>query len=261
MGSAALLASLLPVRAEQPVDVALVLAIDVSLSMSQEEMALQRQGYAAAITSAEVLQAIRYGAHQRIAITFFEWANNTYAREIVGWSIIENSEDAEIVAASLRTVYRQGARRTSISGGIRHAVRVLDDIPFEAERRVIDISGDGPNNQGLPVTDARDEAIARGITINGLPLMTSGGYGSQFNIPDLDEYYRNCVIGGPLSFMIPVNSWDQFPEAVRRKLVLEIGVGPREGAPVVPAQITFGEPYDCLVGEKLWLQRGFGLDR
>ncbi|WP_244300789.1 DUF1194 domain-containing protein [Roseibium hamelinense] len=262
-----LLLALTPVRAQEPqrVDVALVMAVDVSLSMSYEEMGIQRRGYAAAITSGEVMQAIRQGAHQRIAVTFFEWANNTYSREIMGWTVIESPEDAELIAAKLRTEHVRGERRTSISGGIYHAVEALENMPFIAERKVIDVSGDGPNNQGLPVTAARDEALAKGITINGLPLITTGGYGSQFNIPDLDEYYRRCVIGGPLSFMIPVNSWDQFPEAVRRKLVLEIGAVPDgilpEDRRVVPAQITFGKPYDCLVGEKLWRQRGFGLDR
>jgi len=251
-------------RAQEParVDVALVLAVDVSLSMSYEEMGIQRRGYAAALTSDEVLAAISSGFHGRIAVTFFEWANNRWARELVGWTIIETREDAEVIAHELRTAYRRGERRTSISGGIQSAIRKLEELPFEADRKVIDMSGDGPNNQGVPVTEARDEAIAKGITINGLPLLTTGGFGGVFNIPDLDEYYRRCVIGGPASFMIPVNSWDQFPEAVRRKLVLEIGaVPPADMAPVIPAQITFGEPYDCLIGEKLWQQRRMFLDR
>ncbi|GGB42292.1 hypothetical protein GCM10011316_12730 [Roseibium aquae] len=249
-------------RAQEPVDVALVLAVDVSLSMSYEEMGIQRSGYAAALTSDEVLATIAGGFHGRIAVTFFEWANNSWARELVGWTIIETREDAEAIAKELRTAHRRGERRTSISGGIEAAMEKLENLPFEVDRKVIDISGDGPNNQGVPVTQARDEAIARGITINGLPLLTSGGFGGIFNIPDLDEYYRRCVIGGPASFMIPVNSWDQFPEAVRRKLVLEIGaVPPADLAPVIPAQITFGEPYDCLIGEKLWQQRRMFLDR
>jgi hypothetical protein len=126
-------------------------------------------------------------------------------------------------------------------------------VPFSAGRHVIDISGDGPNNQGTPVTLARDAALERGHVINGLPLMTRGGVGFQFNIPDLDDYYRNCVIGGPASFVLPVVEWAQFPDAVRRKLILEIGGRvPQRPARVIPAQITFGPPYDCMIGEKIW---------
>jgi hypothetical protein len=249
-------------RSEVAVDVALVLAVDVSRSMSHEEMRIQRRGYADAIASAQVLRAISQGPYGRIAVTLFEWAGDHHAREIVGWTMIESRADAEAVAATLLTEYSLSERRTSISGGINHAVRLLEAVPFLAERRVIDVSGDGPNNQGLPVTVARDAAVAKGITINGLPLMTEGGYGSAFNIPDLDEYYRRCVIGGPGAFMIPVDDWDQFAEAVRRKLVLEIGAlepAPKgtERARVMPAQFDFAPPYDCLIGEKIWRQRGW----
>ena len=125
---------------------------------------------------------------------------------------------------------------------------------------MIDVSGDGPNNAGGPVVPARDAALARGIIINGLPLMTTGGRGSYFNIPDLDRYYSRCVIGGPGSFMIPVNDWKQFPEAVRRKLVLEIGSRELFQPRVIPAQFRFEEPYDCLIGEKKWLQRRWQFD-
>ncbi|WP_244501797.1 DUF1194 domain-containing protein [Stappia sp. ES.058] len=249
-------------RAEVAVDVALVLAVDVSRSMSHEEMRIQRRGYAAAISSPEVLRAIAQGPRGRIAVTLFEWAGDHHAREIVGWTMIETRADAEAVAAKLLSAYSQGERRTSISGGIDHAVGLLETMPYAAQRRVIDVSGDGPNNQGLPVTVARDAAVRKGITINGLPLMTEGGYGTIFNIPDLDEYYRRCVIGGPGAFMIPVDDWDQFAEAVRRKLVLEIGGLMPPGVPdadarVMPAQFDFQPPYDCLVGEKIWRERGW----
>ncbi len=234
------------------VDVALILAVDVSRSMSPEELQIQRKGYAAAIASAEVVRAIEYGAHGRIALMMFEWANNSYAREVVEWSIIETAADAERFAGLILSDRSFGQRRTSISGAIRHASSLLQDIPFEAERRVIDVSGDGPNNQGFPVAAARDAAVASGIVINGLPLMTRGGVGFRFNIPDLDVYYRRCVTGGPASFVLPVTDWAQFPDAVRRKLILEIGgVKPAE-ARVVPAQFNFEEPYDCMVGEKIW---------
>ncbi|MEM5584093.1 DUF1194 domain-containing protein [Roseibium sp. AS2] len=248
-----LLAPVPPAVAQEQVDVALVLAVDVSRSMSTEELQIQRRGYAAAISSPEVIRAIGMGVNGRIALMMFEWANENHAREIVPWSIIETQPDARAFADRILADTTFGQRRTSISGAIRHASALLADVPYKASRLVIDISGDGPNNQGTPVTLERDAALARGHVINGLPLMTRGGVGFQFNIPDLDDYYRHCVTGGPASFVLPVVEWAQFPDAVRRKLILEIGgwipVGP---APVIPAQITFGPPYDCMVGEKIW---------
>lgn len=248
-----LLALLAPASGQEKVDVALVLAVDVSRSMSPEELEIQRKGYAAAISSPEVVRAIELGAHGRIALMMFEWANENHAREIVGWSVIETQEDALTFADKILNDRSFGQRRTSISGAIRHAASILADVPFETNRKVIDISGDGPNNQGLPVTPVRDAAVEAGLVINGLPLMTKGGIGFQFNIPDLDEYYRRCVTGGPASFVIPVIEWAQFPDAVRRKLILEIGGRvPAEAPKVLKAQIRFEEPYDCLIGEKIW---------
>jgi len=221
--------------------------------MSPEELQIQRQGYAAAISSPEVVRAIGLGEHGRIALMMFEWANESHAREIVPWSIVETQADAQSFADRVLEDTTYGQRRTSISGAIRHASALLEEAPFDAGRLVIDISGDGPNNQGSAVTLARDAAVAKGHVINGLPLMTKGGIGAQFNIPDLDIYYRRCVIGGSTSFVIPVIEWAQFPDAVRRKLILEIGGRmPYEPPKVIPAQITFEEPYDCLVGEKIW---------
>jgi hypothetical protein len=259
--TAALLPAVLtPVAAQEKVDVALVLAVDVSRSMSQEELRIQREGYAAAIASPQVVRAIGEGAYRRIAVTLFEWANDTHAQEIVGWTIIESQADADRVAATLLASHSIGQRRTSISGAIDHGARLLESVPFEAERRVIDISGDGPNNQGMPVTEARDAAIAKGVTINGLPMMTRGGVGQRFHIEDLDRYYTKCVIGGPGSFVVPVNDWDQFAEVVRRKLVLEIGSADDPEPRVVPAQFVLEEPYDCLIGEKIWQMRGWQFD-
>ncbi len=241
-------------EAGEQVDVALVLAVDVSRSMSPDELQVQRKGYAAAISSPEVVRAIELGGHGRIGLMMFEWANDTHVRVIVDWTIVDDPASAREFAEKVLADSTYGQRRTSISGAIRHAAAFLEDLPFEADRRVIDISGDGPNNHGTPVTLARDAAIENGLVINGLPLMTTGGAGFQFNIKDLDEYYRRCVTGGPASFVIPVNDWAQFPEAVRRKLVLEIGgVAPAEPL-VIKAQFTPEEPYDCLIGEKIWRQ-------
>lgn len=252
--------------AGEHVDVALVLAIDVSRSMSREELAIQRRGYAEAIASREVLQAIDYGPHGRIGLAIFEWAGDFHARELLPWTIIESEADAQAVAARLLEGESIGQSRTSISGALLRGMALLEAVPYQAERRVIDVSGDGPNNQGQPVTGLRDAAVDRGITINGLPLMTSDGFAQYFGISDLDEYYRRCVIGGPGAFVVPVHEWTEFPEAVRRKLVMEIGgLEPlhdpwrqhNDGSapPVVPAQFAAAEPYDCLVGEKMWRNR------
>ena len=249
-----------PARGEERVDIALVLAVDVSRSMSLEELRIQREGYAAAIASPEVVRAIGEGAYRRIAVTLFEWANNSHAREIIGWTIIGNQADADAVSAALLADHSFGQRRTSISGAIDHAAGLLATVPYQADRHVIDISGDGPNNQGMPVTEARDRAIARGITINGLPMMTRDGFASQFHIEDLDRYYTKCVIGGPGAFMVPVNDWEQFAEAVRRKLVLEIGEVEMPAPKVIPAQFVLEEPYDCMIGERIWQQRGWQFD-
>lgn len=242
----------LSARAQETVDVALVLAVDVSRSMSPEELQIQRRGYAAAISSPQVMRAIEQGAHGRIALIMFEWANDTHARVIADWTLIEKTEDAQGFADRILLKEAYSQRRTSISGAIATAAGMLEAVPFLADRRVIDISGDGPNNHGAPVTLARDAAVERGITINGLPLMTTGGPGAQFNIADLDVYYRHCVTGGPASFVLPVTNWAQFPEAVRRKLILEIGG--RQPAPpqVIRAQFSERQRYDCLVGEKIW---------
>lgn len=248
------------------VDVELVLAVDVSLSMSPTELDIQRRGYAAALTDSSVLEAIAQGGHGRIAVTYFEWAGNTMQRVVVPWSIIETRADADRFAERLNRQPPNSARRTSISGAIEFGVDLFAESGFSGQKRVIDISGDGPNNQGAPVTGARDAAVAQGIVINGLPLMTSGGFTSVYDVSDLDNYYADCVIGGPGSFMVPVNDWSQFPEAIRRKLVLELA-GPSSSVwlaeaddrpPVILAQAE--PPSDCLLGEKMWRDRSLMFD-
>lgn len=248
-----------PVEAE-PVDVQLVLAVDVSLSMSPDELEIQRRGYAAALIHDSVLEAIAGGAHGRIAVTYVEWAGVSMQRVVVPWTTISGRSDAESVVEKLSAGPPNSARRTSISAALEFGGDLFAESGFEG-KRVIDVSGDGPNNQGAPVTLVRDRLVRQGITINGLPLMTRGGFSSVFDVADLDRYYGDCVIGGPGAFMIPVNDWTQFPEAVRRKLVLELAGGASpSGAfavagdpPVVPAAI---EPAaDCLLGEKVWRDR------
>jgi hypothetical protein len=243
--------------AGDPVDVELVLAVDASWSMDFEEQLIQRDGYASAFRSPEVIETILGGGYAKVAVTYVEWAGWESQQVVVPWTLIDSEAAAHAFADSLIEGAPRHYRRTSISGAINFAANLFDGNGYEGMRRVIDISGDGANNQGVPVTDARDAAVAKGLTINGLPLMTNEpGRGFGYDIPQLDVYFSECVIGGGQAFVIPVRSWEEFPEAVRRKLVLELA-GP--GLPVHLAQATVEESgvasSDCLIGEKLWEQR------
>lgn len=265
--SAALVLGFAPASlAAEPVDIELVLAVDVSLSMSPAELEIQRHGYAAALTHDDVLQAIADGAHGKIAVAYVEWAGTTWQHVIVPWTVIANRADAERVVEQLSARPPNSARRTSISGALEFGNDLFAESGFQGVKRVIDVSGDGPNNQGAPVDITRDELVKQGITINGLPLMTRSGFTSVYDVNDLDRYYTDCVIGGPGAFMIPVNDWTQFPEAIRRKLVLELAgpASPQWAAdeaahpPVVMAQ---DRPVtDCLIGEKMWRDRSWMFD-
>ncbi|MFN3146083.1 MAG: DUF1194 domain-containing protein [Paracoccaceae bacterium] len=232
------------------VDVELMLMVDLSRSMSPREIEIQRQGYRAALTSPEVLAAIGGGMLGRIAVSYVEWSGSASQRTVVPWTLIESPEDAARVASRIVPMGGLETVGTSISGALFVGAARFRDNGFQGLRRVIDISGDGPNNNGGPVTAARDAVTAKGITINGLPLMTREGLGSAWHLEDLDQYYLNCVVGGPGAFVIPVLDWASFADAVRRKLVLEIaGLPPQPdpGERIVPAT-----GYDCLIGEKLW---------
>ena len=234
--------------------------------MSPDELEIQRAGYASALTHDLVLRAIAEGVYGQIAVTYFEWAGSTSQHIIVPWTIIANREDAERVAQRLSAQPPNSARRTSISGALEFGSDLFAESQFEGLKRVIDISGDGPNNQGPPVDYTRDQVTAQRITINGLPLMTNSGFTSAYDVSNLDRYYADCVIGGPGAFMLPVNDWSQFPEAIRRKLVLELA-GPASPAwlaeeaahpPIVRAQSA--PPSDCMIGEKMWRDRSWMFD-
>lgn len=239
------------------VDVELLLLVDVSRSMSPNELEIQRRGYAAALTSDAVLEVIGAGFLGHIAIAYVEWAGRYSQRIVHDWAVIGSRADAEAFARTLTSDFSTGMRRTSISSALRAGAEMFEDNGFSGLRRVIDISGDGPNNDGGPVVAARDAVLAQGITINGLPLMTREGMGSQWQLDDLDRYYTDCVIGGTGSFVIPVVDWAEFAAAVRRKLILEIAgrlpepAAPAPGRPrLIRTQAQGG--YDCLVGEKIW---------
>jgi hypothetical protein len=256
----------IPASAEDiAVDIELMLAVDVSYSMGPRELELQRRGYAEALTSPEIMQAIKTGYYQKVAVTYVEWSGDYDQRVIADWALIENEDDLAAFAGTLTARFDDSLRRTSISGVMDYAPIDFRTNGFAGERRVIDISGDGPNNQGRPVVIARDELIADGFVINGLPLMTQGRERDNpfFDLIDLDLYYKACVIGGPLSFVVPVKSWKEFPAAVRRKLVLELA-GRVPSPKVVPAAWSgkTDTGYDCLIGEKIWqefLRRNPGL--
>jgi hypothetical protein len=253
--------------ADEPVDVELVLAVDVSLSMSPEELEIQRHGYAAALTSENVLQAIAGGAYGKIAVAYVEWAGTEWQRVIVPWTVIADRADAERVVAQMSARPPGSARRTSISGALAFGSDLFAESAFAGTKRVIDISGDGPNNQGGPVDTVRDRLVSEGIIINGLPLMTRSAFGGGYDINDLDRYYSDCVIGGAGAFMVPVNDWTQFPEAIRRKLVLELaGTSSPQWAAARGGQASVALaddelPIDCQIGEKMWRSRGAMPDR
>ena len=229
------------------VDLELVLAVDISRSMSHLDLAVQRKGYAEALTDPDVMTAIQGGLLGRIGLSYVEWSDTKHKRVIVDWTPIETPEDAAAVATLIVRETGGSTRVTSISSGLLFASEQFEDSPFTSYRRVIDLSGDGPNNDGLPVVPARDAVVAKGITINGLPLMV-GRPGDKWFLPDLDAYYRDCVIGGPGAFVLPVFGWEEFGDAIRRKLVLEIA-GNQPAVPRVKLHETSG--YDCLIGEKI----------
>lgn len=246
----AMLMAALPLRAEE-VDVELLLMVDVSLSMSPEELEIQRRGYAEAIASDEVFAAISSGFTGRVAVAYVEWAGSNSHNIVFDWRLIETREDARAFASALDDHFPTALRRTSLTGALQLGQQMIETNEFEGLRRVIDISGDGPNNQGGAVDRRRDAVLSAGIVINGLPLMTRDGGFSHLQLDDLDVYYRACVTGGPGSFVLPVTRWEDFATAVRRKLVLELaGHSPR----VMQAQFVPIPDYDCQIGEKLWQQ-------
>lgn len=241
--------------AQTAVDLELVIAVDVSLSMDLDEQRLQREGYVTAFRDPEVHKAITSGPHGRIVVTYLEWAGPPVQQVVVPWTLIDGPQAAEALADRLAALPISRARMTSISAALEFSARLFDTSGARGIRRVIDVSGDGPNNAGAPVLAVREEVLQKGIVINGLPIMLKAPT-SFFDIPDLDRYYGDCVIGGTGAFMIPIKEPSEFRTATRRKLLLEIA-GLEPPARVIRAQAT--EPADCGVGERQWrryLQEG-----
>ena len=236
-----------------PVDVELVLAVDVSYSMDPEEQALQREGYITGITSREFMQALRHGMNGKVAVTYFEWAGPFDQKIVVPWRLIDGPEGADAFANEIaRAPYRR-ASRTSISGALNFAKPLFEGSGYRGFRRVIDVSGDGSNNSGPLVTLVRDDVVASGITINGLPIMLKRPNSFTMDLEHLDVYYEDCVIGGPGAFVIPIRQRDQFREAIRTKLVLEVAGRTPEGR-VIPAQGR-APRISCTIGEQMWRER------
>jgi hypothetical protein len=210
----------------ETVDLAVVLAADVSRSVDDDEFKLQRQGYAGALTNPRVLQAIAGGHAGSIAICFIEWSGPDEQQVVAPWTVIRDGETAVSFAAVLLSAPRSFVGRTSISAALDFSLNYFSGASFTAERRVIDVSGDGTNNSGRPVTDARDAVLAAGITINGLAIINehpNPGYFAHTQPPEgLPEYYRQNVIGGPGAFLLVVRDFSTFGEAMTNKLVSEI---------------------------------------
>jgi len=249
------------VAADVPVDLELVLAVDVSGSMDEDERALQRGGYVAAFLHPEVLAAIAGGVYGRIAVTYVEWAGPRSQTVVIPWRALDGEASATAFAATLKAAPTAHIHGTSISGALAFASTLFEDNGFAGSRQAIDVSGDGPNNMGAPVVPARDAVVARGVTINGLPLTLRadspwgapyGGLGAAL----LELYYEDCVIGGPGAFFLSVREPEQLADAIRRKLVLEIAGRPPA---LMPAQLApppqraderTAHGVDCLIGEK-----------
>jgi hypothetical protein len=243
-------------KGQSNVDVELVLAVDVSYSMDTEEQTLQREGYREALVSTDFLNALRQGMHGKIAVTYVEWAGASDQRVIMPWRLIDGPAAAQAVADEIGRQFLRRAARTSISGALYYSSTLFEENGFRGIRRVIDVSGDGTNNQGQIVTIARDAVLAKGITINGLPIMLKRPAIGGVDIEDLDIYYEDCVVGGAGSFVVPIREREKFKEAVRTKLVLEVA-GRTPPGRVVPASAQ-APRISCTIGEHMWQQRWGG---
>jgi hypothetical protein len=245
-------------RADEAVDLELVLAVDVSWSMDLDEQQLQREGYVSALRDPEVWKAISSGGMGRISLMYVEWAGQLIQQIVMPWTLIDSPDALEAFAARLERMPISRERMTSLSGAIDFAARQFGTQGFKGKRRVIDVSGDGPNNSGGPAEVSRDRAVAEGIVINGLPIILKPNQRSGFfDINNLDKYYTDCVIGGFGSFVIPVRAKSEFGPAIRRKLILEIAnlsPMPEEGEPrFIRTQMSVPEERsDCMIGERLW---------
>jgi hypothetical protein len=264
------------VQAEQrKADLELVLAVDISRSMDYEEHALQRDGYVEAFRHKDVINALMSGPEGRIAVTYMEWGGEGATYQMIPWTMIDSAGAAHAFADRLAEEQIRSERRTSISAALFAAADLIEGNDIVAHRRVIDVSGDGANNAGLPVEEARDYVLRRNITINGLPILLNkpgSGFGNGYDIDHLDRYYKHCVIGGDSAFIAPVYDLKHLAATIRKKLVMEIAeldiepdAAPIQFAEAAPAaegpaltriQLKLPtEKSDCLAGEKARMRR------
>jgi hypothetical protein len=240
--------------AAQAVDLELVLAVDVSDSIDRNEARLQRGGYIKALTDPAVIDAVRKGAHGRIAVTYVEWAGRGHYKVVADWAVIDGAGSAQAFAARLAAAALDTRPRTSISDAILLSLPRFHGNGYDGARRIIDVSGDGPNNFGASVTAARDAAVAAGVTVNGLPILPQPSeIETHGAVRELDQYYEDCVIGGPGAFIVIAESYETFADAIRRKLIREIAgtVWPKPRLHRVAARSSPDRP-SCNIGEWLW---------
>jgi hypothetical protein len=227
-------------RAAEPVDLLLVLAADVSRSVTEPKFKLQREGAAAAITHPDVVKAITSGPNRRIAVCFVEWATAGQQNIVIDWTLVDDGESARSFGDKLVELPRSFAGSTSISSAIDFAVVQLERAPFKAERRVIDVSGDGNNNSGRSVTEARDDALAKGITINALVILTplAESFRPEHTNPPggLEKYFQDNVIGGFGAFTVVAENHEAFGRALTKKLIAEIAGLPQPQLAAAPAE-------------------------
>jgi len=239
-------------------DLALVLAVDVSSSMNRSELALQRQGYVAALSDPEVAEAITLGGQGRVALAYVEWADPGAQAVVMPWTVIASAAEARAFAGELAQRPILQASGTSISAGLAFAAALFDAAPVHAPRQVIDISGDGFNNAGPPVEAARDAVVRRGIVINGLPVLLRPAAAGDSPESDLAAYYRDCVIGGPGAFVVPVTGREGIAAAIRRKLVLEIAGRAMPERSIagarLPVVLAAAAKADCMAGQKMFFE-------
>src|ERR1700741_4973164 len=242
------------------VDVELVMAVDISYSMDMDELALQREGYAQAVASQEFLNALKQGTHGKVALTLVEWAGVADQRVVVPWRLVDGPASAQAVSEEMARAPVRRSFRTSISGALMFSATLFDNNGYRGIRRVIDVSGDGTNNQGPIVTQVRDDVLAKGIVINGLPIMLKEPQPNSVDIKDLDIYYEDCVIGGPGAFVVPIRERDKFKDAISTKLVLDIAK--YDGTPRITPVAAKSPRISCTIGEVMWQRRwGGGIDR
>ena len=246
-------------RAAEQVDLELVITTDVSYSVDDMEARMQREGAVTAFRSPEVVEAIRSGSLGRIAVAYIDFSNANSSRVVVDWQVVHDQASARAFADAIAIARKTDGVQTSISSGIELAARMLEDNDYEGVKQVIDVSGDGPNNEGRRVDQVRDQVMAKGIIINGLPIVTEADKFDVYYLPDLDKYYAGCVIGGPGSFIQVANGFADLARALRRKLVLEISDAAKASRDPLFVKVAAGQRqgqrtvYErgCDIGERM----------